>query len=277
MFHLWNCGQQWVNECSSHFQVVSLNLLEQKEEAEQRTKSIVKQNTLPTVPQRHSSFQRKLFSQRLDFGKINFTAADVTSDVKTQPLSTDTSSKSNSASSIPGAGNGSREFSCSPPFEDPGSKKSFGRIYLTLAYREDLDGLLVHIHKAEGLPASDFSGTADPYVKLCLIPSNHCRPWSFQTRIHRKSLFPYFDEKFVFHLPHRALESCVLQLSVYDFDRFSRHRLIGSSVVKNLLENSNLLMERHYVLDIYGSQGEVIIILIQTIISKLFTFRPIIL
>lgn len=41
-----------------------------------------------------------------------------------------------------------------------------------------------------------------------------------------------------------------LQFSVYDFDRFSRHDLIGQVVFKGLLECTDLSQEIEYMMDI---------------------------
>ncbi|MEQ2175151.1 Synaptotagmin-C, partial [Goodea atripinnis] len=56
--------------------------------------------------------------------------------------------------------------------------------------------------------------------------------------VHRKTLNPVFNETFQFGVPLNELHSRKLHFSVYDFDRFSRHDLIGQVVVDNLLEFS---------------------------------------
>lgn len=47
-----------------------------------------------------------------------------------------------------------------------------------------------------------------------------------------------FNETFQFGVPLNELHSRKLHFSVYDFDRFSRHDLIGQVVVDNLLDFS---------------------------------------
>lgn len=49
---------------------------------------------------------------------------------------------------------------------------------------------------------------------------------------------PVFNETFQFGVPLNELHSRKLHFSVYDFDRFSRHDLIGQVVVDNLLDFS---------------------------------------
>jgi hypothetical protein len=54
--------------------------------------------------------------------------------------------------------------------------------------------------------------------------------------VHRKTLNPVFNETFQFSVPLAELAQRKLHFSVYDFDRFSRHDLIGQVVLDNLLE-----------------------------------------
>ncbi|KAK1797958.1 hypothetical protein P4O66_000718 [Electrophorus voltai] len=95
--------------------------------------------------------------------------------------------------------------------------------------------LVVKILKALDLPAKDANGFSDPYVKIYLLPD---RKKKFQTKVHRKTLNPIFNETFQFGVPLAELHSRKLHFSIYDFDRFSRHDLIGQVVVDNLLDFS---------------------------------------
>lgn len=49
--------------------------------------------------------------------------------------------------------------------------------------------------QAEELPALDMGGTSDPYVKVYLLPDKKKK---FETKVHRKTLNPAFNETFVF-------------------------------------------------------------------------------
>ncbi|XP_077178007.1 synaptotagmin-9 isoform X3 [Paroedura picta] len=113
------------------------------------------------------------------------------------------------------------------------NSKAYGKLNFILKYDCDLEQLIVKIHKAVNLPAKDFSGTSDPYVKIYLLPD---RKTKHQTKVHRKTLNPVFDEVFLFPVPYNDLSTRKLHFSVYDFDRFSRHDLIGQVVVDNFLE-----------------------------------------
>lgn len=118
--------------------------------------------------------------------------------------------------------------------------KTCGKINFSLKYDYESEALLVNILKAFDLPAKDLCGSSDPYVKIYLLPD---RKRKFQTRVHRKTLNPMFDESFQFNVPYEELGSRKLHLSVYDFDRFSRHDMIGEVILENLFEVSDLSRE----------------------------------
>uniref|UniRef100_H3CQT3 Synaptotagmin 9 n=1 Tax=Tetraodon nigroviridis TaxID=99883 RepID=H3CQT3_TETNG len=101
---------------------------------------------------------------------------------------------------------------------------SCGRLYFILKFDFDLEQLIIKIIKAEALPAKDFSGTSDPYVKIYLLPD---RKTKHQTKVHCKTLNPVFEEVFLFPVVYTELPNRKLHFSIYDFDRFSRHDLIG--------------------------------------------------
>uniref|UniRef100_A0A8C7E556 Synaptotagmin 3 n=1 Tax=Naja naja TaxID=35670 RepID=A0A8C7E556_NAJNA len=114
-----------------------------------------------------------------------------------------------------------------------GEAPSCGQLSFALRYAYGTEQLVVRILRALDLPAKDANGFSDPYVKMYLLPD---RKKKFQTKVHRKTLNPIFNETFNFNVPFAELPSRKLHFSVYDFDRFSRHDLIGQVVLDNLLE-----------------------------------------
>lgn len=75
------------------------------------------------------------------------------------------------------------------------------------------------------LPAKDLSGTSDPYVRVTLLPDKKHR---LETKIKRRTLNPRWNETFYFEgFPIQKLQSRVLHLHVFDYDRFSRDDSIG--------------------------------------------------
>lgn len=55
---------------------------------------------------------------------------------------------------------------------------------------------------------------------------------------------------FNFSVGYEELKQRYLQFSVYDFDRFSRHDLIGHVVLKGLLDNTDLHQELEFTMNV---------------------------
>lgn len=66
---------------------------------------------------------------------------------------------------------------------------------LQLEYDFNQNSFSVTVIQAEDLPALDMGGTSDPYVKVYLLPDKKKK---FETKVHRKTLNPVFNETFVF-------------------------------------------------------------------------------
>ena len=86
------------------------------------------------------------------------------------------------------------------------------------------------------MPGLDMSGTSDPYVKVSnkfescsviyskykstiqvyLLPDKKKK---FETKVHRKTLNPVFNETFNFKVPYAEITTKTLVFAVYDFDR----------------------------------------------------------
>lgn len=103
-------------------------------------------------------------------------------------------------------------------------KKYLGRIQYKVEYDFTAGILTVHIVKCEDLPAMDIGGLSDPYVKLYLLPE---RKRKYETKVHRKTLNPIFNESFKFEVPYGDVMTKTLVFAVYDYDRFSKHDAIG--------------------------------------------------
>lgn len=67
--------------------------------------------------------------------------------------------------------------------------------HVQLEYDFNSNSLAVTVIQAEELPALDMGGTSDPYVKVYLLPDKKKK---FETKVHRKTLNPAFNETFVF-------------------------------------------------------------------------------
>ncbi|XP_053675820.1 synaptotagmin-5 [Anopheles nili] len=99
-----------------------------------------------------------------------------------------------------------------------------GAVHLTLSYDPAAGILTVKLVEAQDLQPQDFSGTADPYAKIRLLPDRN-NMW--QTRIHKKTLNPVFDEDFVFEVRSATIGRRTLEILLFDFDAYSRHVCIG--------------------------------------------------
>ncbi|XP_022235811.1 synaptotagmin-6-like isoform X1 [Limulus polyphemus] len=195
-----------------------------------------RQATLPSVPTRHQTFQRQLHICDVPFEICNKATRESPSvgEIKPELYKKDLGRKASTES------NSTLE-------EDGEHGKPCGRIHFTLRYDQDIEGLVVRVLQARDLPVKDFTGSSDPYVKIYLLPD---RKKKFQTRVHLKNLNPVFNETFVFGVGYNQLKSRMLQFSVYDFDRFSKHDLIGQVLVKSLAEVCDVTYEMEYIMDI---------------------------
>ncbi|KAM7405040.1 hypothetical protein PAMP_012331 [Pampus punctatissimus] len=89
---------------------------------------------------------------------------------------------------------------------------------------EKEEELTVGILQAADLLSMDSGGTSDPYVKVFVLPDKKKK---FDTKVHKKTLNPVFNETFTFKIPFQEMGGKTLVMSVYDFDRFSKHDVIG--------------------------------------------------
>ncbi|XP_028397146.1 synaptotagmin-1-like isoform X2 [Dendronephthya gigantea] len=106
-----------------------------------------------------------------------------------------------------------------------GSEVAIGRIHFTLAYDFTENILSVGIIEAENVPAKDFGGYSDPYVRVMLLPDKRKK---FETKVQKRTLDPVYNETFHFkNLPYSDVGNRILAMEVYDFDRFSGHDIIG--------------------------------------------------
>ncbi|KAB0799289.1 hypothetical protein PPYR_07169 [Photinus pyralis] len=111
---------------------------------------------------------------------------------------------------------------------DEGEKpveQKLGKLQYKLEYDFNQNSLSVTVIQAEELPALDMGGTSDPYVKVYLLPDKKKK---FETKVHRKTLNPVFNETFVFKgIPYAEAMNKTLVFAIFDFDRFSKHDQIG--------------------------------------------------
>ena len=81
---------------------------------------------------------------------------------------------------------------------------------------------------------------SNPYAKLCLLPDQKN---SQQTSVQRKTQQPEWNEVFKFELPFKEVQKRTLEITVKDFDKYSRHRVIGQLHLP--MEGINLVKGGH--------------------------------
>jgi len=100
-----------------------------------------------------------------------------------------------------------------------------GKLQYKLEYDFNAQSLNVTMIQCCELPALDMGGTSDPYIKVYLMPDKKRK---FETKVHRKTLNPFFNESFSFkQVPYSETFDKTLVFAVFDYDRFSKHDQIG--------------------------------------------------
>ncbi|XP_028592907.2 synaptotagmin-7 isoform X2 [Podarcis muralis] len=144
---------------------------------------------------------------------------------------------------------------------DSASRENLGRIQFSVGYNFQESTLTVKILKAQELPAKDFSGTSDPFVKIYLLPDKKNK---LETKVKRKNLNPHWNETFLFEgFPYEKVVQRVLYLQVLDYDRFSRNDPIGEVSIPlnkvDLTQMQTFWKELKPCSDGSGSRGELLL------------------
>ncbi|XP_032894938.1 synaptotagmin-7 isoform X2 [Amblyraja radiata] len=150
---------------------------------------------------------------------------------------------------------------CSEDDHEGSSRENLGRIQFSVGYNFQESTFTVKILKAVELPAKDFSGTSDPFVKIYLLPD---KKHKLETKVKRKNLNPHWNETFLFEgFPYEKVVQRVLYLQVLDYDRFSRNDPIGEVSLPlskvDLTQTQTFWKELKPCSDGSGSRGELLL------------------
>lgn len=116
---------------------------------------------------------------------------------------------------------------------DYGSGKKYrGKLLYSLEYNVTQSELTVGVKQADSLKAMDLGGSSDPYVRVYICPDKNK---TCETKVLKNTLKPVFNEQFTFQITKASLLESTLVLQVYDFNRFSKHNIIGE--IRLQLEN----------------------------------------
>ncbi|XP_063868232.1 synaptotagmin-17-like [Scylla paramamosain] len=137
--------------------------------------------------------------------------------------------------------------STSSSLEEGPDEDHLGRIHFSLHYDALAAVLRVKVIEAMDLPRPACKDRNDlahsnPYVKVSLLPDTKN---SLQTSVKKKTQDPVFEETFTFELPYKEVVRRTLELKVKDFDKFSRHCVVGHALLP--LQKVNLARSsRHW-------------------------------
>ncbi|XP_060892134.1 synaptotagmin VIII [Labrus mixtus] len=99
-----------------------------------------------------------------------------------------------------------------------------GKLLYSLDYKVAQSELIVGIKQANSLKAMDLGGSSDPYVKVYVCPD---KAKTCETKVFRNTLSPVFNEQFNFQISKSSLLKSTVVMQVFDFNRFSKHNIIG--------------------------------------------------
>ena len=129
------------------------------------------------------------------------------------------------------------------------SSCNLGRIHLGVQYDINASCLYVRVIEARDLPppnSRDDMGRrcdvtrSNSYARVRLLPD---RKTSYQTSVQRKTQNPIWEEQFSFAVPFSEVQDKSVEVFVKDFDKYSRHYLIGCTTLA--LDSFNILKGTH--------------------------------
>lgn len=127
------------------------------------------------------------------------------------------------------------------------SHVSAGKIQLEIQYNVTHQSLTVMVRCVRDLVPRESCDTADPYVKLYLLP-DHSKETKKKTKVAKRTLNPIYNETFTYTLPPSSLNSQVLQLSIWDSSNIWSNQClcmttVELSKVRSSLINNTLIID----------------------------------
>lgn len=130
---------------------------------------------------------------------------------------------------------------------EPGTARQWGRLQLSLEYDSGTQQIKVGLRQATELRAA---GTVDCYARASVSTRPGHR---HETKVHRDTLSPQFDETCCFHVPRTELPQATLLVQLLHFKRFSEHELLGELQLPLGTQDLQHVLERWHPLGPPGS------------------------
>ncbi|XP_066541879.1 synaptotagmin-2 [Hoplias malabaricus] len=139
-----------------------------------------------------------------------------------------------------------------------------GTLRFSLFYDKLQSRLVVTVLEARGLAARDFSRSADPFVRLRLLWASreedeqrlNCVLQEWQTRLVKDSCNPMFGDQFCCTLAEEDVPRVTVRMEVRDFDKYSRHGILGE--VRAPLNNYNIIYPLEILEDLQRPKKDVV-------------------
>ncbi|XP_041853754.1 synaptotagmin VIII isoform X2 [Melanotaenia boesemani] len=120
------------------------------------------------------------------------------------------------------------------------TKQQRGKLLYALEYNTAQSELTVGIKQANSLKAMDLGRSSDPYVKVYILPE---KSKTYETKVFKNTLNPVFNEQFTFQVSKSSLLTSTVVMKVFDFNRFTKHEIIGELRVQLSSVDWNHVME----------------------------------
>ncbi|XP_056137587.1 synaptotagmin VIII [Lampris incognitus] len=120
------------------------------------------------------------------------------------------------------------------------TQNQHGKLLYSLEYSAAQSELTVGIKEAAALKAMDVGGSSDPYVKVYICPD---KSKTCETKVFRNTLNPVFNQQFTFPISNASLSESTVVMQVFDFNRFTKHEIIGELRLQLSTVDWNHVME----------------------------------
>ena len=108
---------------------------------------------------------------------------------------------------------------------------NFGEIEVQLGYDDSDQSVTCHISRAREIIAADITGKSDPFCEAALFPRRDASHFG-KTRVVNATLAPEWHQTLVFfHMPRRLLRRTLVDLQLFDYDRFKQNDFLGQVII----------------------------------------------